>query len=131
MNLAWLACLLSVTGVCTANTMVRGADCPVDYCVEIDGINYIPNQLSVFVGETVRFAYSGEHPFRQVRSATGTTAYTPDPLLCDNMTVTRPNCEMTFTTPGEFFYICVAHAFMDMRGSVTVLDPMILADSFE
>lgn len=108
-----------------------GETCPVDHCVRIEGNTYVEATLDIWTGETVRFEYSGEHPFRQVRSATGTTAFSPNPLLCDDIEVTLPNCEKTFTVPGDFFYICVAHAFMDMRGSIRVLDPGLFRNDFE
>ncbi|AVP96713.1 hypothetical protein C7S18_05630 [Ahniella affigens] len=106
-------------------------ECPVDHCVRIVGNTYVPQQLDIYVGQTVQFDYSGAHPFRQVRTATGTTPFTPDPLLCDDISVTLPDCRKTFIEPGDFFYICVVHAFMDMRGSVRVQDPVIVRDSFE
>ncbi len=108
-----------------------GPECPVDHCVRIVGNTYEPVQLDIWAGETVRFDYSGAHPLRQVRSATGTSAYTPNPLLCDDVSVTHPNCEITLTVPGDFFYICVVHAFMDMRGSIRVFDPVLFRDSFD
>ena len=38
---------------------------------------------------------------------------------------------ITLTVPGTFYYICVVHAFMDMRGSVRILDPVVFRDSFD
>lgn len=124
----------AVLSGCLLLSLAGGAHagvCPVDHCVRIVGNAYEPSQLDVYVGETVQFDYSGAHPFRQVRTATGTTAFTPDPLLCDDISVTLPDCRKTFTVPGDFYYICVVHAFMDMRGSVRILDPVIVRDGFE
>lgn len=122
---------LFVSGLLTMTGQTLAGDCPVDHCVRIVGNTYVPQQLDIYVGQTVQFDYSGAHPFRQVRTATGTTAFSPNPLLCDDIAVTLPDCRKTFTEPGDFFYICVVHAFMDMRGSVRVLDPVMLRDGFE
>lgn len=126
-----LTVLLLPSLLLSAASTATAGDCPVDHCVRIVGNTYVPTQLDVYVGQTVQFDYSGAHPFRQVRSATGTTAFSPDPLLCDDISVTLPDCRKTFTVPGDFFYICVVHAFMDMRGSVRILDPVVYRDSFE
>lgn len=123
--------LIALAAACAAPGARAGTPCPADHCVRIVGNAYEPASLEVWVGETVRFEYSGAHPFRQVRSATGTTPFTPDPVLCDELQVTRPDCQVRFDAPGDFFYICVVHAFMDMRGVVRVFDPVLFRDSFD
>lgn len=82
------------------------------------GNNFVPNNITIALGDTVVFGISGLHNARQVSLATYTA----------NDTVALPG---GFETPygggmvipstlGTMYYVCVPHASMGMKGIINV-----------
>lgn len=82
------------------------------------GNNFVPNNITIALGDTVIFGISGLHNARQVSLATYTA----------NDTVALPG---GFETPygggmviptslGTMYYVCVPHASMGMKGIINV-----------
>lgn len=82
-------------------------------------MTFTPENLTISVGDTVRFVMSGTHNAIEVSKDTydarGVTAL--DGGFQVNFGETQ---EVTFTEPGVHYYVCTPHVTIEMIGTITV-----------
>lgn len=89
--------------------------------VVVNGFAFEPPTIEIAVGDTVRWTYQSFHNVVQVNSF-ATACPQPTPSGFNSGPVgSNTMFQFTFASAGEFFYICQAHCFSEMRGTVTVL----------
>ncbi len=111
--LAAASCSLATLGAAGAHAAVHD--------VVVNGFSFEPASLQIEVGDTVRWTYQSFHNVVQVNSF-ATACPQPTPGGFNSGPVgSNTTFQFTFSGAGEFFYICQAHCFSAMRGTVTVL----------
>lgn len=101
---------------------------PNYHCVEISGLAYVPNVLTVIEGDTVEFAASSFHPLRQVINPVPSTTPVPGGLSCEGTPCIRM---MGVRQMPAFHFICTNHIQAVMRGDITILPRALFAGGFE
>ena len=92
---------------------------PTVHTVTTAGLRFAPQDLTIRVGDTVRFVMPGNHDALEVSQATydarGTTP------LADGFFVDRNETkEVVFSTAGIHYFVCTPHASLNMVGTITV-----------
>jgi len=84
------------------------------------GLAFSPDSITIDAGDTVRWTnlQAGFHnvaetdaPADNVWNGTG---------FRSGLAGTLDTYEVTFSTPGTFYYVCEPHAFSEMKGEITV-----------
>ena len=93
--------------------------------VDVSGIAFTPANVTVFVGDTVRWTNTGG--FHNVNGTTAT--YPSNPESFGNATANAPWVfTHVFTITGVYDYQCDIHIGSNMVGTVTVLIPTSIED---
>lgn len=83
----------------------------------MSNFTWSPATLTVTAGTTITFTVTGNHHAREVTQATwnanGTTSNGGFDLLVGTHT-------LTLTIPGTYYYVCVPHVSMGMKGQIIV-----------
>jgi plastocyanin len=95
------------------------------HIVEAAGISFDPPDITISVGDTVRWIYLelASHNVAEtdcpsdVGSVYNGGIYSGPPGAVDEF-------EVTFNSPGQICYICEPHAFAGMLGTINVLAPV-------
>ena len=94
------------------------------HVVDAQGFSFIPNTLTIEVGDTVQWtglAGTGSHNVEQVDCPPSSTSLWNGGFR-SGAAGTVPTFEVTFDTAGEFCYICSPHVIFNMFGTITVED---------
>jgi len=110
----------SPTGTTPAPTTNGTPREPVTWEVLVQDNAFSPAELTVQVGDTVRFVYDGSNPHTATADngefdsgdCPGTTCFTP--------VIGRSEFEYTTESAGEIPYVCEVHS--NMTGTITVLE---------
>jgi plastocyanin len=115
---------LAGAGGSTADASTDAAPQTVTVKVGETGDTYSPAQVTISVGDTVRWEFVGlDHT---VTSGAGCTAddkfCSPADSDCANSASSAPaaSYEHTFTEPGTYPYFCIPHCAQGMTGTVVV-----------
>ncbi len=82
-----------------------------------DGFNYVPAEVTVTVGDTVKFVL-GE--FHNVREVSQTSWNANDTISNGGFSTGFGGGTFVATTSGTFYYVCVPHASFGMKGTLIV-----------
>lgn len=86
--------------------------------VKNQGLTYVPNDISVNPGDTVKFTLDRSHNVEEVNQATwdanGTTP------LANGFTLPFGGGKLVLTKPGIYYYVCTPHASFGMKGIIRV-----------
>jgi plastocyanin len=85
------------------------------HTVTTSGFTFVPNALTVTVGDTVMFTGLAGH------TVTGDTVAEP---FCGISTPPGFTCQVTFNTVGTFAYHCNPHQAFGMAGTINVTSPI-------
>ena len=108
------------TGVTREDTGDSGSS-PVDHVIRTsnDTDVFVPADLVIAAGETIRFEMTSRHNAVQVSEAVYTERRVE--RLEGGFVVGFGQTEdILFPEPGVFYYICEPHVLMDMVGTITV-----------
>lgn len=86
-----------------------------NHMVTTSGFTFVPNTLTITVGDTVTFTSLAGH------TVTGDTVAEP---FCGTATPPNFTCQATFNTVGTFAYHCIPHQAFGMTGTITVTSPV-------
>ncbi len=88
------------------------------YIITSSGYNFVPSELNVVVGDSVKFDVGPSHTARQVSEATWNANGT-DALEGG---FDFPSGEGVFvpTVAGTVYYVCTIHVALGMKGTITV-----------
>ncbi|MEO8590174.1 MAG: plastocyanin/azurin family copper-binding protein [Flavobacteriales bacterium] len=78
---------------------------------------WTPDLLTITAGTTITFVVNGNHHAREVSEATWNVNGTTSNGGFDFTSGTHP---LTLTIPGTYYYVCVPHASMGMKGRIVV-----------
>jgi len=109
-----LLSLITITGVSVCSFA------QTTHNVNISGFTYSPSTLTINVDDKVAFAVSGSHPLVEVDKSVWDISETT--AKSGGFSCTS-NCEIPFSTPGDYYYVCGNHGPFGMKGMVTVVDP--------
>jgi hypothetical protein len=84
-----------------------------NHTITTSGTTFVPNTLTITVGDTVTFTGLPGH------TVTGDTVAEP---FCGSEFPTT--CQVTFNTVGTFAYHCIPHQAFGMTGTITVTSPV-------
>lgn len=89
------------------------------FTVTNSGYTFSPSVLTIYVGDTVTFSLASMHNAVEVNesvwNADGNTSN-------GGFSVPYGGGTVTFKTAGVFYYVCQAHAYLGMKGKITVLN---------
>ena len=85
--------------------------------IQPSGFTWSPSTLTVFAGTEITFIVNGNHHAREVSEATWNANGTTSNGGFDFLTGTH---SLTLTVPGVYYYVCVPHASMGMKGRIIV-----------
>ncbi|MCH2109715.1 MAG: plastocyanin/azurin family copper-binding protein [Polyangiaceae bacterium] len=83
------------------------------------GLNFSPAELSIQVGDTVRFSVSNNHDVKEVSEATY-NAEESTPLPNGFSLDFGETKDIVFDTVGTYYYVCTPHADQGMKGKIIV-----------
>jgi plastocyanin len=92
----------------------------VTHTVNQVGTSFSPSQLTIEVGDTVRWVWSVG--FHTVTSGTGASDPGVGALFDTPLNSTAPQFEFQFTEAGTVDYFCRPHEIVDMKGTIVVED---------
>ena len=81
------------------------------------GFTWSPATLTITAGQTITFTVTGNHHAREVSQATWNANGTTSNGGFDFLSGTHP---LTLTIPGTYYYVCVPHVGMGMKGQIIV-----------
>lgn len=108
--LALAACLGALASLASAQTT---------HVVNQTGFQFVPDTLTIAVGDTVQWVWSGGP-----HTVTSGAPCTPDGLFDMPLTAGSPVASFTFTSAGSFEYFCLPHCLIGMDGVVQVAAPV-------
>ncbi len=119
-------CLATLIMVATGSVIAENNETGITHEVTLtdSGMGFTPIDITINIGDTVYFYWinsSMEHNVVETDSA-DSNEYKQGGFRSGDVDTTV-HYNVTFEDPGAFFYVCEPHATMDMRGSVTVIDP--------
>ncbi len=127
-NAALLGCLglLTMTVFAGAGSAVAQDGGAAVHEVTVTGsdVVFTPADLTVDIGDTVYFHWEDtgmDHNVAESDSA-GSDEYKEGGFRSGDVAATV-HFNVTFDEAGTFYYICEPHTSMDMKGTVTVVDP--------
>ncbi|HMC97526.1 MAG TPA: plastocyanin/azurin family copper-binding protein [Flavobacteriales bacterium] len=85
--------------------------------IQPSGFTWSPSLLTVTAGTPITFIVNGNHHAREVSQATWNANGTTSNGGFDFTTGTHT---LTLTIPGTYYYVCVPHASMGMKGRIVV-----------
>jgi len=91
-----------------------------DATVTTSGISFVPDALTITVGQTVCFQPTEFHNVEQTTAQGGCTLMSPQLFGSSVLGVAVTH---TFTEAGSFFYRCRPHCGLGMVGNITVVPP--------
>lgn len=93
--------------------------------VKVVNFSYEPSDLTINVGDTVKFEGNDSHPLVQVSQETwDANGNTP---LSGGFAFSSGSGEVGFKDAGTYYYVCTAHvASNGMKGKITVVMPAAL-----
>jgi plastocyanin len=116
----WTVSLIVAAVVLVPSLSARAANTTV---LE-QGVQYVPAQVDVAVGDTVSWIYQSSPPTSQGHTVTfndrDLNPNCPSPLLNDCQRSPSDRVSRTFTTTGTFAYYCKIHRSQGMTGVVVV-----------
>ena len=89
-----------------------------DHIVTTDGLNFVPAELTIQVGETVEFQNGGGA--HNVNASQDVFPDNPEGFTSGNVSSSPWTFQHTFTLPGVYQYQCDPHAGLGMVGTITV-----------
>ena len=89
-----------------------------DHIVTTDGLNFVPAELTIQVGETVEFQNGGGA--HNVNASQDIFPDNPEGFTSGNVSSSPWTFQHTFTLPGVYQYQCDPHAGLGMVGTITV-----------
>lgn len=89
-----------------------------DHIVTTDGLNFVPAELTIQVGETVEFQNGGGA--HNVNASLSIFPDNPEGFSSGNVSSSPWTFQHTFTLPGVYQYQCDPHAGLGMVGTITV-----------
>jgi plastocyanin len=108
--------LALVIGAAALMSLLRANAATIDVQVAADGLKFTPQNVTINVGDTVRWTWVGSG-----HSTTSGTPGHPDGMWDSGVQSAGFTFSFTFTTPGTFNYFCSPHGLCcGMIGSVTV-----------
>lgn len=90
-----------------------------DHTIVLSGITFTPNQLTINVGETVR--WDNQDGFHNVNGTTQSYPDNPEGFGNGSAMAAPWTFDHTFTVPGTYDYHCDPHVSLGMTGTITVL----------
>ncbi len=95
---------------------------PVTHAVSMRGIAFVPEQVTIHVGDTVRWV--NEEPFAIAHTVTsGVDSVKDDDPVLDSGTIPQGDTfEFTFTAAGEYVYFCEPHP-VQMTNARVIVEP--------
>ena len=82
-------------------------------------LQFMPADITISVGDTVRFVMTSTHNAIEVSKETY-DAREAAPLSGGFQVDFGETDEITFATPGTYYYVCTPHVTLDMVGTITV-----------
>ena len=89
-----------------------------DHIVTTSGFNFVPNELTIQVGETVEFQNTGGA--HNVNGSQATFPDNPESFFSGSPSSSPWTFQHTFNTAGTYQYQCDPHVGLDMFGTITV-----------
>ena len=111
--------LLATIGSANSATCATG---PEPTLVELVGLEFIPADITINQGETVRWMNTGGR--HNVNGSTDTYPDNPEGFRSGDPSSELFTYEYTFTIPGTYSYQCDPHVGVGMIGTVTVMEVM-------
>ncbi len=105
-NLLTMILLLSISAFATTHIVTNS------------GTSFTPSALVIIAGDVVTFNIASNHNVVEVSLATW-TANGNTPLL-GGFSLPLGGGNLTFNTPGMYYYVCSPHASMGMKGTIRV-----------
>ena len=107
----------SDTSATTGSTAT--ADVAATVTTEDGNMDFMPEDVTISVGDTVRFVMSATHNAVEVSQETY-DARAADPLDGGFEVDYGTTGDVTFTEAGVYYYVCAPHVTIDMVGTITV-----------
>ena len=89
-----------------------------DHFVSTSGLNFVPADLTIEVGQTVEFSNGGGT--HNVNGSQSIFPDNPEGFTSGNPDASNWTYQYTFNTPGVYSYQCDPHAGLGMVGTITV-----------
>lgn len=103
-----------------------GTQAQTSHTIGISGLNFVPFNLAISVGDRVIFNGSSNHPIAEVSQETW-NANSNSPLA-GGFSFSSGVGNETFNTIGTYYYICENHYSTGMKGKITVSAVTALED---
>lgn len=118
-SLLALSALIVLLASCSSSPTSSNPTTPTTHDVSMVDSAFQPQDLTIKVGDTVRWTNNGA----RTHTSTSGTNGTPDGKW-DSGDITPGNTyERVFNTAGTFPYYCKYHVAMGMTGTITVVTP--------
>jgi len=99
---------------------VSCVDSNADYLITLNGTSFSPNDLTVYIGETVQWKNTGGT--HNVNGSLTTFPNNPEGFYSGDASDENWTYEFTFNKTGEYNYQCDPHADLGMKGKITVIE---------
>ena len=121
-------------GICLATLIMVSTGCAIaedaatgttrEVTLTDSGLEFTPADITINIGDTVYFYWVDESMDHNVAEtdATDSNEYKQGGFRSGEVDKTV-HYNVTFEDAGLFFYVCEPHATLDMRGTITVIDP--------
>jgi len=93
--------------------------------ITTSGFTFTPNELTIAPGTTVEFNIGGSHNALEISQQSWNSN---NPTTNGGFNLPLGGGSVTFDDPGTYYYICVPHASMGMKGIITVQVPSAITD---
>ena len=109
---------LAAQGACDPGTG-GNEPAPTTHIVRTQGLNFVPDQLNIAVGDIVEFTLGGSHNAVEVSEATYNSGGSA--ALAGGFSVGfGQTSQVTFSEAGTYYYACTPHASSGMVGMIIV-----------
>jgi plastocyanin len=98
-------------------TVITGISFPTTYTITNSGFTFTPDNISISLGDTIKFVLGSIHDAVEVDKATwdanGTTSN-------GGFNIPFGGGILVLTQPGTYYYVCTNHASLGMKGIIVV-----------
>ncbi len=109
-----------LTLTCLALTLAAGAASAATHTIMQQGMAFVPDDLTIEVGDTVEWVHDSTSSFHTVTSGTGAADANAGVLFDETFNQSGQVFTHTFTAVGDQFYFCRPHEAFGMTGVVHV-----------
>ena len=114
----------NIFGTPGADNSIAPCEAQADFIVEVSSNIFTPRDITINVGQTIRWENKGG--MHNVNGTIATFPANPEGFTSGSPSSAAWTYDFTFNTPGFYNYQCDPHASLGMTGTVTVIEEVVV-----